>query len=311
MSLIVDSLKKVKKEEPDKNPYPIIDVKKKKGKKLFFFLSLFLLVVATSIIYLFIFNGKKDTNRIENLDRVDYSRTTLPPSSVDIKQEEKKENNVSNNYIESSKRQVVVSSNVKKPFKEKSKASIDIEKEFKSYLLSGDKAYLRGDLKKAVTMYEKAIKIKEDIPTYMVLLSLYSQVGDIKKIEKFIKYRDLYPWIDEDIVAITIKNLADSNFKGTIKNIEDEAVKIDETGRIYEAIGYFYEKKGKNALAIHYYKEAYKKNNENPDFLYRFAKILEKTGNKSLAKKLYTELLELDIDPSLRRKVEIILKKLG
>jgi len=262
MSLIVDSLKKVKKEEPDKNPYPIIDVKKKKGRKIFFFLSLFLLVVATSVIYLFLFS-KEDTNKIEDLDRIDYSRTTLPPSSVEIKQKEKKKDIISNNYIESSKRQVVVSSNVKKSFKEKSKASIDIEKEFKSYLLSGDKAYLRGDLKKAIIMYEKAIKIKEDIPTYMVLLSLYSQVGDVKKIEKFIKYRNLYPWIDEDIVAITIKNLADSNFKGSIKDIEDEAVKIDERGRVYEAIGYFYERKGKKALAIHYYKEAYKKNNEN------------------------------------------------
>ncbi len=314
MSLIVDSLKKVKKEEPDKNPYPIINVKKRKSKKLIFFLfsiPVFLLLSVFAL-YFLSFGEKKKENT--SLDKIDYSRTALssPTTTVPIEKENKlDEEAYSKVDISSAKKQVVLTKPIVQPSKEKSKVSIDIDKEFKSYLLEGDKAYLRGNLKKAIKMYEKAVQIKEDIPTYMVLLSLYSQVGDIKKIEKFIKYRDLYPWVDEDIVSITIKNLADSKFNGDIKVIENKAINLDKSGRVYEALGYFYEKKGNKVFALHYYKQAYKKDRKNPEMLFRFAKLLENTGNTEQAKKIYTEILHLDIEPSLERKIKLALKRLG
>ena len=328
MSMIFDSLKKVKKRQTNTGIYPIITVKKKKRNKIW--ILFFLLIVAiVGVIGYYIYTPtqspqtiatlkkdtgkektpkpfvKKENNTVENT--ISYSSTALPASEIPVKEKQQK----IEPQKELAKKQLTAGNPDIKITKESSKVSLDMEREFKNYIVKGDEAYLQGNYKQAISFYEKALKIKEDIPTYMSLLSLYAQTGNIKKIEAVLKHPDLYPWIDEDIIAITIKNLADSNYKGSLGELEKLALSYDKTGRVYEAIGYFYEKRKKLAKALHYYKEAYRRNPENPDIAYRFASILQRTGNKTQAKEVYQKILELDIEPNFEKKIKVILKKLG
>ncbi len=326
MSIIFDNLKKVKKRQPSTSVYPVINVRKKKNTGVLFLIALLLVAVA-GITGFFMFhtqeenkkvvrssvplsekNKAKSVNESEKKELpISYSRTTLPSAEVELKekiQEQSPEKSVAKNKL-------IAGSSTVKPAKESVKVSLDIEKDFKNYLVKGDEAYLKGDLEKAIWYYEKALRIKEDIPTHMTLLSIYASAGKVHKIEQILKYPDLYPWLDEDIVAITIKNLAESSFKGDIKSLEKVALEYDKEGRVHEALGYFYEKRNKMALALHHYKEAYRKNSENPDFALKFASVLQKTGNKTGAKEIYQKILNMDIDPILQKKIKVILKKMG
>ncbi|NPA51394.1 MAG: hypothetical protein GXO22_00675 [Aquificae bacterium] len=324
MSIIFDNLKKVKKKQPSTSVYPIISVKKKKNMGLFVIIAIgTILIVGIAGFFVFLPIEKNQkiisnptatkpvqkpvpkTKKEEN--PISYSRTTLPSSEIepqDYSQQKSAEKSTSKN-------QLTAGGNSVKPTKESKKVSLDIEREFKSYLIKGDEAYLQGDINKAILMYEKALKIKEDIPTYMTLLSIYASAGNIKKIEQILKYPDLYPWLDEDIVAITIKTLAESNYKGNIKSLEKIALEYDKTGRVHEALGYFYERRKQMALALHHYKEAYKKNPQDPEIAFKFALILQKTGDKTGAKNIYQKILTMDIEPSLEKKIKAILKKMG
>ena len=319
MSIIFDNLKKVKKRQPSTSVYPIINVKRKKNKTfLILIASLVIAIIALISFVIFTPIEKYKTTAVaEQKEKpekqtktevpISYSRTTLPSTEVELKsskQEPLPEKSTSKNKILATKTYV-------QPKKESTKVSLDIEKEFKSYLVKGDEAYLKGDLEKAINMYEKALRLKEDIPTYMTLLSIYALTGKVKKLEQILKYPDLYPWLDEDIVAITIKNLAESNFKGDISSLEKVALQYDEKGRVHQALGAFYEKRNKLALALHHYKQAYEKNPENPDYTYKFAQILQRTGDKVSAKQLYEKLLDMDVDTIFKKKIKVILKKLG
>ena len=327
MSLIINTLNKVKNEENKKYvpPHLVIERKNQKFKsiRIFSLLGILLILVAVSL-YFFIFSEKKQNYSVKSVVKTENNKNLqdygliLEENKPIVKEEKlskpkltraketKKINNLpkKKNNVKKDKK-TTIETNLKKT-KATNFEIITPEKReyiFNKYLLTADKYYLKGQNKKAIEFYEKALYLKSDISVLNVLLHLYIQEGKVNQVVKVLKSLKISSE-NEDMVSGLIIEMIDSGYKKEANQILSELINKDKTGYLLYSKGYLEEKNNNLKEALSFYQKAYEKNKKDPFISYSYGKLEEKNKNYEKALKIYKDIIEKNPNHRLSKKLE-------
>jgi Tfp pilus assembly protein PilF len=171
----------------------------------------------------------------------------------------------------------------------------------------------RGDIDGAIENYKKALEIDPcKAKSLNNLGSCYAETGDYyKAIECFKKSIECNPNLSQGYynLGLSYEHLGDIN-----KAIEyyQKTVELDpKKEKAYNNIGICFTKMNDFKTALYYFEKAYQLNKENPSIIFNYALANEETGNVTLAKNLYQEVLRIDNkhNSSRKRLIGILIKE--
>ncbi len=154
------------------------------------------------------------------------------------------------------------------------------------YLTLANKYMKKQNYHKSLEFYQKAYSIKpeEKILTNIIILKMQLGLeGAEKEIENIKNIRNLYK------IAIFAVN---SGKDGLIKNILQKR-SSDSSGTVNYLLGVIYEKEGKLKEAEKAYEKAFKQNPSNPYISYAYGRILEINEKLFLSQKIYEHTLKI------------------
>jgi tetratricopeptide (TPR) repeat protein len=340
MSLIINTLNKVKKGNEKKYipPHLVIEKEKTFFKKFRFYFLLSLFFISVGISFYFLFSAqakiKKSTNSVliekslkeeskeQPIDLEEYGLVLEEPKIIKedkikekqkVKKIVKKQSEIKQPIVRNvEKKQNPIAE--KKP--EKSFASnFEIitpekrEKIFNKYLLIADKYYLDGKNEKAIEYYEKALYLKNDPSVLNILLNLYIQEGKIKQVVKTLTNSKLSIQ-NEDATSALIIEMIDKGYKKEANQILSKIVVQDKNGYLLYSKGYLEEKEGNIKNALYFYQKAYKKNKIDPFISYSYGRLEERNKNYQKALQIYKNIIEKNPEHRLSKKLKEKLKNL-
>ena len=345
MSLIINTLNKVKKENDKKYVPPHLVIEKEKSflQKIRFPLLLIIFFVSVGFSFYFLFLNE---TIVKNFSSVSVKQTTSEKKPVDLqeyglvlteeevpetkelkkkpikKQEIKKVVEVPTKVVKIKKIPRVVNTpkvKEKKIVKETSEKTVASnfeiitpekrEKIFNKYLLMADKFYLDGKNEKAIEYYEKALYLKNDTSVLNVLLNLYIQEGKVNQVVKTLTESKLV-FQNEDVISGLIIEMIDKGYFKEANQILSKLLNEDKNGYFLYAKGYLEEKRNNIKDALYFYEKAFEKNKVDPFISYAYGKLEEKNKNYQKALQIYKNIIEKNPNHRLSKKLETKLQKL-
>ena len=183
------------------------------------------------------------------------------------------------------------------------------------YEVFATKAYKKGDMEKAISLFEKASKSTQNPRPKISYGYLLLKIGELDKASQVFK-----EMIDSDMDEDS-KIKAKSNYalvlwkKGELDsaiNLLEEVLSEYTSTVVYGSLGYLYILKGDLEKAVEFNKEAYDYNDSDPIILDNLGNAYYLTGELSKSKEIYKELMNLNPQfPEAFYNYSLLLKKLG
>ncbi|WP_297454176.1 tetratricopeptide repeat protein [Persephonella sp.] len=336
MSLILDTLNKMKEGGNKKPVPPSISKKKKKNnnnKKRYIILAgliIFLSAIMTFLVIFqdrFIYENKSEFFQVSENKNIKASKSLAtqnkPVNNPEILEgKQKTEPNyeeIIKNPDEISKKTGTSKTNSKSqenPEKLKAKKipkNESLNKKpnknflFSAYIAQANQYIDQKNYEKALIYLEKAYKLSpsEKILKNIILLKL--QTGKTSDIQNYLNKIK-----NKEFLSEILMELIDTGNTQIVHDYLTKNLKNDKTGYLYYVAGYLYEKEGKYKEALKYYKVAYKLNKEDPYIAYAYARILELNREYAKALKIYKSInLSKITDNNLREVVAERIRLLG
>ena len=343
MSLIINTLNKVKKENDKKYVPPHLVIEKEKSflQKIRFPLLLIIFFVSAGFSFYFLFlneNKVKQSSSISLRQETEQKSANLQDYGLILSEEKIPEVKEPAKKVKPKEIKKVVEvptkvEEIKKPLpvvntpkikenkivKETSEktvaSSFEIitpekrEKIFNKYLLMADKFYLDGKNEKAIEYYEKALYLKNDTSVLNVLLNLYIQEGKVNQVVKVLTESKL-AFQNEDVISGLIIEMIDKGYFKEANQILSKLLNEDKNGYFLYAKGYLEEKRNNIKDALYFYEKAFEKNKVDPFISYAYGKLEEKNKNYQKALQIYKNIIEKNPNHRLSKKLETKLQKL-
>ncbi len=317
MSLLIDTLSKIKGGKKGKPVPPNLKKSRKKDKKHLVLLFSFIVVLSSAAIFLYILQDRllQEENNIlyeiktqkkeipeqkpKNIAKVKKEKINKPQKSEFpvkiLKTPEKKQ-------VEQKSEPEIKNAQPKKS-KEPKKSSSYL---YSTYISLGNKYLEKQDYIKSLSYYLKAYQINpsERLLKNIIVLQIYTgeknnALSNLKKIKN--------PQAISQILIFLIENGEINLVRGFLSNkLEDKSGYLSYTKGVLE------EKSGEIEKAHEYYKKAFKLNPYDPYIAYAYARILEIKGLTKKAFQVYRYINRMSIsDNNLRKIVEDRIKLLG
>ena len=297
MSLIIDSLKKIKKSADRKLLPPNLKPEKKKNKRLFLLASV---VIVLFILFLALKILENELIINEEYEHISIRQVKKPvETSVSQKQDKSIEKNIRKTPKNSITPKTDTSlKNVqhkkhqsKKPQTPPTPKKIEKGK-YVFYVTQANKYLKKKEYQKSLMFYQKAYSIKpeESILTNIIILKIKSGNNNIKEEIKSIKS-------EKNLYKIALVAINSGKYQ-LIKEFLQKRSSQDSSGITDYLLGIIYEKEGKLNDAEKQYKEAFRKNPSNPYISYAYGRILEINGKRSISRKIYEHTLKIIKDKS-------------
>jgi len=318
MSLLIDTLSKIKGGKKGKPVPPNLkkDRKKDKKKVIILFLSIVLLSVATASLYVYQDKLLQEDKNI--LSEVKATNQEKPEKKPETPEKKSSSENIQQQITETiaepkqkitektEKKQIKQEEHKPKPKKEEKPRKSPLYL-YSTYISLGNKYLEKKDYIKSLSYYTKAYQINpsEKLLKNIIALQIYtgdknSAINNLKKIKN--------PKNLSQILIFLIE-------KGEIDFVKDFIKKIsveDKTGYIYYTMGILEEKSGNIEKAYTNYKKAFLKNPDDPYIAYGYARILEIKGFTDKAYQVYLHINKnSNPDNNLKKIVNERIKLLG
>ncbi len=336
MSLIVDMLKKLNKDKEvsDQIPPSLRQSSEKRKSFLPYLIGLFIIVTLSAGVFVYYIstlsyenvvyehpkinddfqaksltsNNEKAKDENVNINKIKTTVQNQAKDNIDLKESKsnqsiKKEPTKSNlNKENLTEKPLKILPPIKsKPVKSNANNKVPPPKIFTEQdyinLLNQANLYLnKGNYNKAIKVYEKILKYKNDSDVLNNLLVLYAKTGQENEILNYLNK------IDENVllnVTLELINL------GRIKEAEKILSKASQRGiNSYLAYAILYEKSGYLEKALNYYEMAYKTHPQNPIYGYYYARALELNGKYKKAYIVYKNILNIINNKKLKNIIK-------
>ena len=183
------------------------------------------------------------------------------------------------------------------------------------YEVFATKAYKKGDMEKAISLFEKASKATQNPRPKITYGYLLLKAGDIEKSSQVFEEM-IDSDMDEDSKIKAKSNYALVLWKSgeldSAINLLEEVLSEYTSTVVYGSLGYLYILKGDLEKAVEFNKEAYDYNDSDPIILDNLGNAYYLTGELSKSKEIYKELMNLNPQfPEAFYNYSLLLKKLG
>lgn len=166
-------------------------------------------------------------------------------------------------------------------------------------VLIADDFFRKGRLRESMEFYQRALSLAPSRDAANNLLVIYARLGLYTRAEELLRK---FP--DEELVYSYVVELAKKGRTAEALSLTEKFLSTDRKGFVYFAAGYVLEGAGELDRALESYREAYRRNPQNPYFAANFARLLEVTGDREAAYRLYRHLSGLRLTPELKTFVE-------
>ena len=183
------------------------------------------------------------------------------------------------------------------------------------YEIFATKAYKKGDMEKAVSLFEKASKSTQNPRPKISYGYLLLKIGELDKASQVFKEM-IDSDIDEDSKIKAKSNYALVLWKSgeldSAINLLEEVLSEYTSSVVYGSLGYLYILKGDLEKAVEFNKEAYDYNSSDPIILDNLGNAYYLIGELSKSEEIYKELMNLNPQfPEAYYNYSLLLKKLG
>ncbi len=321
MSLILDTLNKMK-EGKKKKPIPPSLSKRNKAnntKKKYILLFSIMILLSTVMTFLIILGDKfvyENSKITKIIPTNDTDKKEPSVTSYNKPENTSKEDNTFSKNLPKKIPELQTSSKVQinqnpqpnkniqnvKSYKEKDKNFL-----YSSYLSLANKYIEEQNFKKALIFLKKAYKLYPSQKVLKNIVAIEISLGHISDLPVFIKKIKNPEFLSEILIELIEKGETSFVHDYLTKNLQN-----DKSGYLNYVAGYLYEKEGDYKKAEVYYQKAYELNRKDFYLGYAYARILEINGNYSKALKIYKEIKKLHItDNKLREVVAERIKLIG
>ena len=323
MSLLIDTLNKMKGGKKGKPVPPNLKKNKKKDSKTVLILLTFIFVLSALTIFLYVYQEKllqEEQNILSEIKKENQKLTEqIPEVAVKSKEDKNEINNHQNEKILAKPQQ----KDIQKPEKiqetkiserKMKRSEQEITKKSKNsssymystYISLGNQYLEKLNYTKSLFYYKKAYSINpsEKLMKNILILQIYT--GEKKKaLTNLKKIRDAR-YLSQ-ILIFLIENGEINLVKKFLKNKTE-----DRTGYLSYTKGILEEKSGNIEKAYIYYKKAFEKNPYDPYIAYAYARILEMKDLPEKAVQVYKQINKIPFsDNNLKKIVQERIKLLG
>ncbi|MBK3331622.1 tetratricopeptide repeat protein [Persephonella atlantica] len=319
MSLIIDSLKKLRKDSTSKSIPPNLKSKSKNlSVKKVGILGSIIILLSFSFVVLKILENKfiisKNSLYLPVREKnIKKASTPEKPHKklngnkiVELKSKKENKSQESSEKYQEGKRQLSQQQTEKKKLKHKRDNTEDIKRKYVLYITLANKYLKKGNYTESLKFYQKAYSIKpeERVLTNIIILKIGAGEGDIKEIEKIKDTENIYK------IALFAIN---RNRSYLVEKFIKKRLSTDSSGILHYLLGIIYEKNGQLIDAEEEYKKAFELNQTDPYVSYAYGRILEINKKYRLSRKIYEYTLKIikSKDTKLRKTVSERLKILG
>ncbi len=166
-------------------------------------------------------------------------------------------------------------------------------------VLIADDLFRKGRLRESMEFYQRALSLNPSKDVANNLLVIYARLGFYTRAEDLLRR---FP--EEELVYSYAVELAGKGKILEALSVAERFLSVDRKGLVHFAVGYARERAGELEEALKSYREAYRKDPQNPYFAANLARLLEATGDRETAYRLYRHLTGLQLTPELRTLVE-------
>ncbi len=166
-------------------------------------------------------------------------------------------------------------------------------------VLIADDLFRKGRLRESMEFYQRALSLNPSKDVANNLLVIYARLGLYTRAEDLLRR---FP--EEELVYSYAVELAGKGKIPEALSVAERFLSVDRKGLVHFAVGYARERAGELEEALKSYREAYRKDPQNPYFAANLARLLEATGDRETAYRLYRHLTGLQLTPELRTLVE-------
>ncbi|SNZ02876.1 hypothetical protein SAMN06265182_0233 [Persephonella hydrogeniphila] len=324
MSLLMDTLKKMKREKKGKPVPPGLKTTEDNRKIRYIILGFITVLLSLSVILLYIFQDvflyQENNLLTTSISRPNTEFTVQqkdnPTSTDKIPVEKKEKEKVVQEKKITNRAKIEKDLSPVKEHKETSEDKIKEKSEnkkvdnsylYSTYLSLANRYLEKEQYKKSLEYYKKAFNVmpSENLLKNIIILQIYTGEED-KAIKNLNKIQD-----DKILSDILLSLLEKGNIE-VVRSFLEKNIKNRKSGDLYYVAGILQEKEGKLKDAFYYYKKAFNLKPSDPYIGYAYARLSEILGKHSLAVRIYRYLIQLPYtDNRLREIISERIRVLG